>query len=425
MGLSAIIPNLAHRPSALAAPVDVGAAPEVSTQPVMSAANPMSVLNGLPSASLPTARVSQTSTDQSELNRLKSTGSGVSQIENPWLRGIAKVADVVGTIAAPRIAQAIPGTTLHHNQDVAREEGIVANDQTQDRNAQVIADDQALAGQRDASAARLQTQADENKPFILTPEQAEEAGTPALAGQAVSARTYQRLFGGTQAAEAKRDIATDKNATAVQTTGMRNDAADKRNQDSIAARETISTAADKTRQLIAQMRDATSTGNSVRAHSGTVDVTGGNGKTYKVPADVSKRAALAGNVTENADAVDSLLAAHKDIVGAAGGRYTGIQQMIGSDDPAIAELGVRMHNIALASNGAHGVRAQGAIDETEKELFNHFKSGPNAIHAALQATRGSMKTFLDDESNFQNSGKRTGSGKSDKPASAADPLGIR
>jgi hypothetical protein len=93
-----------------------------------------------------------------------------------------------------------------------------------------------------------------------------------------------------------------------------------------------------------------------------------------------------------------------------------VQPMIGSDDPDIQALGVRMHNIALASNGAHGVRSQQAIQKTEDELFNNFKAGPNAIKGALNATRGSMQTFLNDEQSFQSSGKRTGGGTLPAPA---------
>jgi hypothetical protein len=53
-------------------------------------------------------------TDQAELRRQQSTGSGVSQIKNPWLRTLARIGDVAGTIVAPGAALAIPGTTLHH-----------------------------------------------------------------------------------------------------------------------------------------------------------------------------------------------------------------------------------------------------------------------------------------------------------------------
>lgn len=95
--------------------------------------------------------------------------------------------------------------------------------------------------------------------------------------------------------------------------------------------------------------------------------------------------------------------------------------MIGSDDPDIHEMGVRMHNIALASNGAHCVRAQGAIQKTEDELFNNFKSGPNGVGGALKATRDSMQTFINDEKNFQTTGTRTAAGNALTPPSQNKP----
>jgi hypothetical protein len=153
------------------------------------------------------------------------------------------------------------------------------------------------------------------------------------------------------------------------------------------------------------MKDSTSRANNANTNDHKASNGAGG---FKVPADVTKRAALGANVMENADAVEEIIGRRPDIIGATGGRYTNVQQMIGSDDPDIQALGVRMHNMALASNGAHGVRAQQAIQKTEDELFNNFKAGPNAIKGALNATRGSVQTFLDDEKNFSTTGQRTG-----------------
>src|ERR1700682_4813084 len=52
--------------------------------------------------------------DQTELKRLGDTGSGISQIKNPFLRGMARVGDVAESIIAPRAAQFTPGTEQHH-----------------------------------------------------------------------------------------------------------------------------------------------------------------------------------------------------------------------------------------------------------------------------------------------------------------------
>jgi hypothetical protein len=91
--------------------------------------------------------------------------------------------------------------------------------------------------------------------------------------------------------------------------------------------------------------------------------------------------------------------------------------MIGSDDPDIARLGVMFHNIALASNGAHGLRSQEAVTQTENDLLNHFRNGPAATKAALSAMTGSMQTFIDAADRgkrpLPNPGSSTGAGKAD------------
>jgi hypothetical protein len=107
----------------------------------------------VPSTSIPAVSVPKIGPAQTELNRLESTGSGVSQIKNPWLHGLAKVGDVLGTIAAPRIAAAIPGTTIHHNLQVARQEGL-ANEEAG------YAEKQAQAGHVNAETSALQNPPD-------------------------------------------------------------------------------------------------------------------------------------------------------------------------------------------------------------------------------------------------------------------------
>jgi hypothetical protein len=274
------------------------------------------------------------------------------------------------------------------------------------RDAAQLADVQSQTAQRTAAANKADTQADDMAPFTMTAEQAKAINQPGLAGTQSTMRDYNKLVGlagnnNTSAANnantntTKGTIASDKNATAKDIANTK-----------ATAQKGIADAANKTKMLMQSMRDQTSRANNENTVN-SKGTTGAGG--FKVPADVTKRAALASNVLENADAVDGIITKRPDIIGAMGGRYSNVQQMIGSDDPDIQALGVRMHNIALASNGAHGVRAQQAIQKTEDELFSNFKAGPNAIHGALQATRGSMQTFLGDEQNFSTTGKRTGS----------------
>lgn len=94
----------------------------------------------------------QTQLDTTELNRRINTGAGVDQIQNPLLKGIAKTADVLGSVFAPNLAQFIPGTTLHHNMLVNQQSNNVQRDQQEDESTAQQADQAAQATQRAALA---------------------------------------------------------------------------------------------------------------------------------------------------------------------------------------------------------------------------------------------------------------------------------
>lgn len=52
---------------------------------------------------------------QAEHDRLVKTGSGISQIHNPFLRGLARAGDIAETLLVPSAAALTPGTELHHD----------------------------------------------------------------------------------------------------------------------------------------------------------------------------------------------------------------------------------------------------------------------------------------------------------------------
>lgn len=100
--------------------------------------------------------------DQDERQRLISSGSGISQIENPWLKGLATAGNIIGGIAAPGLMRAIPGTEQHHNLLLNQANTQVGQDignaekqaQTQELGAQTQ-QRQALAQQEQAKAQAL------------------------------------------------------------------------------------------------------------------------------------------------------------------------------------------------------------------------------------------------------------------------------
>ncbi len=65
---------------------------------------------------------------QSELQRLQTTGSGTSQIHNPFLKTLGVIGDVVGSGLFPGFAQYVPGTSAHHHMLVNNAEGQVADE---------------------------------------------------------------------------------------------------------------------------------------------------------------------------------------------------------------------------------------------------------------------------------------------------------
>lgn len=106
----------------------------------------------VPSASLaPPPPPTQTQTDMTERNRLINTGSGVDQIHNPLLRGIARAGDIAASVFTPNAARFIPGTTLHHQDLVSQATNNVAKDQAQEDTQAQIQQRQAQTAQEQAS----------------------------------------------------------------------------------------------------------------------------------------------------------------------------------------------------------------------------------------------------------------------------------
>lgn len=68
---------------------------------------------------------SQVGAAQKELARMQATGSGISQIKNPFLRTLARVGDIAGSALFPTVASMIPGTELHHRELMGQEGDLI------------------------------------------------------------------------------------------------------------------------------------------------------------------------------------------------------------------------------------------------------------------------------------------------------------
>jgi hypothetical protein len=147
----------------------------------------------LPGVSPQTAQ--RTSGDQTELNRLADTGSGISQLQrgspasgagiakpHPILGGILRSLDTLGTIVAPKIMSAIPGTSMHHQALENQEIGKVGNDVDQGNKEAQTVEAGARTGQANASAAHEQAETDALKNPQLKPKEEEWSVIPGMVG---------------------------------------------------------------------------------------------------------------------------------------------------------------------------------------------------------------------------------------------------
>jgi hypothetical protein len=99
----------------------------------------------------------QTDTDQALRNQAINSGYGISHINNPLLRGVARAADIAASVFIPGEAKYIPGTSLNHNYRVDQLTKNVVADQAQDQaTAQTAETDAGTAGKQATAAYEKQ-----------------------------------------------------------------------------------------------------------------------------------------------------------------------------------------------------------------------------------------------------------------------------
>lgn len=118
----------------------------------------------LPSVSLrpPTSQDitgSRLLSNQTELKRLQDTGSGISQIQSPFLRGLARVGDTAERIILPGAEAVTPGTEGNNQRLINIQQGRVnsdlANQQAQAQTGQTEANTAYLAARPDIEQSKI------------------------------------------------------------------------------------------------------------------------------------------------------------------------------------------------------------------------------------------------------------------------------
>jgi hypothetical protein len=153
---SAIAPPSAMPIAALPAPVTPPAAPKVPLIPPPSPAAPQ-----MPGVTLP-AVSPRVGADIAELDRLRSTGSGLDQfaakpggLGHKLIAGLGRVGDIGLSALFPSVAAMVPGTALHHSLLMGQAAGNLSSDQATEQAQSEAIEKQAKATQETAKAKAL------------------------------------------------------------------------------------------------------------------------------------------------------------------------------------------------------------------------------------------------------------------------------
>ena len=398
-----------------ATPATAPAAPSIAPPPTAPLiASPRSA-PPLPTIAQPT----RTELDQSELERLNRTGSGLQQFQqrHPVLGTIARIGAGVGSAFFPTIAAAIPGTDIHHQMLVHQAQGRVAEDQGEQEKQQQISDQEATRQETEARTNAIQHPPEKQG---LTPEETTihdlmmgNNGQPRVNPDTGKPYSYLEAYAAVN--QAKQDVKPDKTPNFEEQTfnEWKQTHPNGTRMEFDKERKTNERAPEKEPRQLAVGPDGT----VIELKPG-VKVPAGTKTTAKYgepTADEARRSDLARNLNENFDQLEDIINRRPELFGPLAGRWTELKGKFGSDDPDIAALQTIEHQIGMAQISAHGMKSAHGIEGAANSIMNGFHSGPKAIKGAIEAARKSVGTFQND------AGEATGSAPKGTSAAASAP----
>ena len=331
---------------------------------------------------------------KAKLNEMIADGSGVDQVQNPLLRGIARAADVVGSVFAPNLAQFIPGTTLHHQLLVGQQEHIVNQDDAQAEQEAQTANlnlQPAFKQQAAALAQEKQNNVEDHQKSVLdqtTQHQhdtylanlnahgfTEDLDKPGI----VRPLRYEEMSGTQQAVE---DLKGAQKEQAEATAALR------------AAQNDPSSPA----YQIASQRLAVAKQNA-RTAQGRLGLSGqefafNQDKFYNPQPTAAERGKgdLAQSALERVQEMRQIIAKHPEYFGPVAGRATNAQQWLGSQDPDAQTYQSAAQYLADHSAGIFGGRGQYILSQLHSITDPH--SNPAALNAALDEAERAAQGFV-------------------------------
>lgn len=373
---------------------------------------------GLPSSSMPAVNLralpspeatQRTGKAETELTRLQDAGSGISQIKNPIARGALKTLDTIGSIAAPRITAAIPGTQLHHERLIGQEQGQLGKDLGEENSEATLGKTGAETGEAEArtrnldaaTAAAGQPKPKEEKWSPFT-GYTDSDGTPLIheenSGQVVRADNKQPPTGYKLAAPKTEKTPNDFEQFYGDWLKDNNlpDSAHNR----LMARKSYAAAGqapqhDQRQLAVAPDGTVVELTPGMKVPQGTKTLSGDLAGA-KPNAEELKRSEMAENMNENLDKLEEIVKRRPELFGPLAGRITQGKMFVGSDDPDIGALNTIKDQLGMAQQSAHSMRSAQHVEAAANSILNGFKNGPEAVNGSIKTARDSLKTFTKD-----------------------------
>lgn len=345
--------------------------------------------------------------------------SKADNIHNPILRVIGKIgaagaraADTIGSIAAPGVAAMIPGSTLNgkmnENRQRAQETEDIGNEKTQAETKNLDAQPELKQAKLNQDQAKIDETAEKNKnqnAAVLRKQGLTQGADGSIQPiQYADMSPHEQGVFDLQNAEkemkeAQTALAQSKNdpTSPVYIQAQTRLQTAQKNAQTAAGRLGLEGLKYKGDYLGQDAEGKALPGAETDASGAPIGAKVQHGNAANNPtAQRLNKSDLARNAQQNIANMKKLIDENPELFGKIAGRFTTFDQMLGTGDPALTKLAIEGHNLAMSSNGIHGLRSAEAVTATEHMLLGQFRNDPKATKAALDAMGESVKTFIDD-----------------------------
>lgn len=352
---------------------------------------------------------------------IRNSGSGISQIKNPFLRGLGYVGDAVASGLFPRIGAVIPGTTAHHQQVLGGAQQNLKNEEGMENQATGEAEKEAQTRNLDSQPELhqgkldLDTEKAENKRLH---DQATEAEKDAVLHGNMTKAGYTK--------NEKGEYVPDPASPPMQ----RQAAAEglvKARTDLVGAQQKYQEAlASKVPEQIAQRGQALKIAQSnhdlaerrlvlsqeqTAAHLHGTDTAGqalpgamigDDGKpigtafqqNVRPTGQERNKGDLASSAHDQLADIKSIVQKRPDIFGPAAGRKTDFDVWLGSQDPDAQRFRAARTIAGDHLAGVFGGRSEAALHALDNAI-GQFKDNPNAVIAGIDQLDKANNRFVD------------------------------